>query len=365
VSIPIQKKIFKPAYIVIGIIIVLLVATAIWSVLMTHIEPITASNSGSQQGHLQKKTEEGNATAPGPASIDEARGIQKDAGSVDAAAYAAGDAYLKTIAMSSDDKNERFERIKKDAHDGNIEALFYFATNLLSVASEDNDMEMAADAMGILKSVANTGHIPSEFFLGNVYLHGWVVPEDTEEGIRWIRKAADQGSEQSQAQLRAMNLPRMLSRQDTSAEKEVSIEHEDQSSAIPSATNLPVEKQSFGTATSKPSPAVSSIDDFRRLITSHSWTWEGPSITDTEDIHFHADGSLKQRHLRGNSWHHTGGESYEIKDMHTVELHIGKNASLIAFNADYTMYQGFDSNNNWTIYGHWEGVPAPPGYPPR
>jgi uncharacterized protein len=58
-----------------------------------------------------------------------------------------------------------------------------------------------AEAMRLLRPLAEQGDASAEFQLGAMYTFGEGVPRDTEQAVIWYRKAAEQGNADAQAKL--------------------------------------------------------------------------------------------------------------------------------------------------------------------
>jgi uncharacterized protein len=61
-----------------------------------------------------------------------------------------------------------------------------------------------ADAMRLLRPLAEQGDISAQFQLGAMYFFGEGVPQDTKQCVMWYRKAAEQGNANAQTKLGLM-----------------------------------------------------------------------------------------------------------------------------------------------------------------
>ena len=61
-----------------------------------------------------------------------------------------------------------------------------------------------AEAMRLLRPLAEQGDASAQFQLGAMYTFGDGVPHDTEQGAMWYRKAAEQGNANAQTKLGLM-----------------------------------------------------------------------------------------------------------------------------------------------------------------
>ena len=50
-----------------------------------------------------------------------------------------------------------------------------------------------ATALQLLRPLADQGHADAQLSLGTIYQHGWGVPQDEAEAVKWYHLAADQG----------------------------------------------------------------------------------------------------------------------------------------------------------------------------
>jgi TPR repeat protein len=58
-----------------------------------------------------------------------------------------------------------------------------------------------ATALRLLRPLAEAGDPVAQKNLGDLYDHGWGVPQDQSEGVKWYRKAAEQGYADAQFEL--------------------------------------------------------------------------------------------------------------------------------------------------------------------
>ena len=59
----------------------------------------------------------------------------------------------------------------------------------------------SADVFAATKKKAEAGDAEAQSNLGTMYILGEVVPRDTAEAVKWLRKAADQGNARAQYRL--------------------------------------------------------------------------------------------------------------------------------------------------------------------
>ena len=86
-----------------------------------------------------------------------------------------------------------FERAAKQGYgEGQYQLGFMYAFDYGVPGSEAAPMEQAAKWF---RAAADQGHADAQFNLGLLYLSGSGVAMDEAEGVRWVRLAADSGSE--------------------------------------------------------------------------------------------------------------------------------------------------------------------------
>ncbi len=94
---------------------------------------------------------------------------------------------------------KRFERLRADAENGDIEAQFEFGRRMARIPGFS--AETFAEAAGWF---AKAGHAEAQFELGSLYVNGTGVQKDINEAAKWIRKAAEQGHAEAQRDLGQM-----------------------------------------------------------------------------------------------------------------------------------------------------------------
>ena len=97
---------------------------------------------------------------------------------------------------------KRFERLRADAENGDIEAQFEFGRRMARIP--DFSAETFVEAAGWFAKAAEQGHADAQFELGSLYVNGTGVQKDINEAAKWIRKAAEQGHAEAQRDLGQM-----------------------------------------------------------------------------------------------------------------------------------------------------------------
>ena len=83
------------------------------------------------------------------------------------------------------------------------EALFQIGCLL---ADDKDNSQNIASAAGFFQNAAEQGLAEAQYNLGVCYINGWGVPQDVEEAIKWLRKAAEQGYEDAIDALKALEV---------------------------------------------------------------------------------------------------------------------------------------------------------------
>jgi len=154
-----------------------------------------------EEQRLAKLEQEGKSTS-----------VESRSNNCDKAAEDKIDAYMASIDRKyGKDVESGFAQMDKDAEGGNVEALFLMGSSCSDNAQDEDKYakDMRSQVMNVavdmLKKAADQGHTPSQYRLANIYLlrpFDWGIPYDKAEGIKWLQKAASQGSERAQRELR-------------------------------------------------------------------------------------------------------------------------------------------------------------------
>ncbi|MBQ4528733.1 MAG: S8 family serine peptidase [Clostridia bacterium] len=94
-------------------------------------------------------------------------------------------------AECTDTKKLEFYR---DNQKSSVEARFYIADHLLSIASSGKE---TASAVWMMEDVAKQDYAQAAFAMGQLFHHGWAVKQDNETAITWYEKALSLGYEEA------------------------------------------------------------------------------------------------------------------------------------------------------------------------
>ena len=105
---------------------------------------------------------------------------------------------LKPDQVSRAEKQEKFQRMRKSAEQGDADAQFNLGlcyTDGLGVAKDEKE------AVRWYRQAAEQGDAKAQFNLGYCYAKGSGVTKDEKEAVRWYGQAAEQGDARAQASL--------------------------------------------------------------------------------------------------------------------------------------------------------------------